>query len=91
MPRPRTVKPRSLRHEALGQAIKEVIRERKLTPDTVAAESGLAVEQLGTFMRGQGNPTYSTLLKLCQGLHIELTDLHGRADKLLAERLNGSA
>jgi transcriptional regulator with XRE-family HTH domain len=89
MPRPRTVEARSLRHAALGQAIASFIRERKLTPDTVARESGLATEQVGIFIRGQGNPTYSTLLRLCIGLHVELTELHARADELLQERLEG--
>jgi transcriptional regulator with XRE-family HTH domain len=88
--RPRTIKARSLRHEALGNAIGAVMREHKLTPIDVAEESGLAVEQVGSFVRGQGNPTYSTLLRLCRGLHVEFTDLHKRADDLLQERLAGN-
>ena len=91
MPRPRTVKARSLRHEALGRAIQSIVRERKLTPDDVEKESGLAAEQIGSFIRGQGNPTYSTLLRLCQGLHVELTELHAKADELLQERLSNDA
>lgn len=91
MPRPRTVKPRSLHHEALGRAIDSVMRDRKLTPGAVAQESGLAIEQIGSFIRGQGNPTYSTLLRLCRGLHMEFTELHAKADELLRERLTGNA
>jgi transcriptional regulator with XRE-family HTH domain len=91
MPRPRTVQPRSLRHAALGQAIESFMHERKLTPNELAQECGLAVEQLGTFTRGRGNPTYSTLLKICDGLRIGVTELHARADTLLTERLDGNA
>jgi transcriptional regulator with XRE-family HTH domain len=88
MPRPRTAKPRSLRHAALGQAIELVIAEdARMTLDTVAAESGLDEKQLGTFIRGQGNPTYSTLLKLCDGLHVSLGTLMLRAEALLDKRL----
>ena len=88
MPRPRTSKPRSLWHAALGQAIESVIREHGLTPDTVSKDSGLAIEQIGSYIRAQGNPTYSTLLKLCIGLHVDLTELQARAQKLLEERLS---
>jgi transcriptional regulator with XRE-family HTH domain len=88
MPRPRTAKPRSLRHAALGQAIELVIAEdAHMTLDTVAAESGLDEKQIGTFIRGQGNPTYSTLLKLCEGLHVSLDELMLSAEELHKKRL----
>jgi DNA-binding phage protein len=88
MPRPRTAKPRSLRHAALGLAIELVIAEdAHMTLDTVAADSGLDEKQLGTFIRGQGNPTYSTLLKLCDGLHMSLGELVLRAEDLYEKRL----
>ena len=88
MPRPRTAKPRSLRHAALGQAIELVIAEdAHMTLDTVAADSGLDEKQIGTFIRGQGNPTYSTLLKLCKGLHMSLGELMLSAEELHERRL----
>lgn len=88
MPRMRTAKPRSLRHAVLGQAIELVMAEDAcMTLDTVAAESGLDEKQIGTFIRGQGNPTYSTLLKLCDGLHVDLGELMRRADGLYEKRL----
>jgi transcriptional regulator with XRE-family HTH domain len=88
MPRPRTAKPRSLRHAALGQAIELVIAEdAHMTLDTVAAESGLDEKQIGTFIRGQGNPTYSTLLKLCEGLRVSPGELMLTAEKLHKKRL----
>ncbi len=88
MPRPRTAKPRSLRHAALGQAIELAMAEdAHMTLDTVAAESGLDEKQVGTFIRGQGNPTYATLLKLCEGLHVSLGELMLSADELHKKRL----
>jgi DNA-binding phage protein len=88
MARPRTAKPRSLQHAALGQAIELVIAEDAcMTLDTVAADSGLDEKQIGTFIRGQGNPTFSTLLKLCDGLHVSPDVLMRRAQDLYRKRL----
>ncbi len=88
MPRPRTAKPRSLSHAALGQAIELVIAEdAHMNLDTVAADSGLDEKQIGTFIRGQGNPTYSTLLKLCEGLHVSPGELMLRAEDLHRKRV----
>jgi DNA-binding phage protein len=89
MPRPRTSKPRSLRHAALGQAIELVIAEdADMTQETVANDSGLDVRQVGSFIRGQGNPTYETLVKLCEGLHVTVGALQVRADELFDKRLH---
>jgi transcriptional regulator with XRE-family HTH domain len=87
MARPRTARPRSLHHAALGQAVELVIAEdADMTLDTVARDSGLDEKQIGTFIRGQGNPTYSTLLKLCDGLHVSLATLTRRAEELHEKR-----
>jgi transcriptional regulator with XRE-family HTH domain len=88
VPRPRTSKPRSLRHAALGQAIELVIAKNAgMTQEAVAFDSGLDVKQVGTYVRGRGNPTYTTLLKLCEGLHVSLGELTSRADDLYDNRL----
>jgi transcriptional regulator with XRE-family HTH domain len=90
MARPRTAQPRSLRHAALGQAIELVMAEDAcMTLDSVAADSDLDEKQIGTFIRGQGNPTYSTLLKLCNGLHVSLAALMARAEELHEKRSRG--
>lgn len=88
MPRPRTAKPRSVRHAALGQAIELVMAEdADMTLDSVARESGLDEKHIGTFIRGQGNPTYETLVKLCEGLHVSPGELLVRADDLYRKRV----
>jgi len=88
MARPRTSKPLSLRHAALGQAIELVIAENaEMTHETVADDANMNVKQVGTFVRGRGNPTYTTLLRLCEGLHLSLGELMVRADELYEKRL----
>jgi transcriptional regulator with XRE-family HTH domain len=57
-----------------------------MTLDTVVADSGLDEKQIGTYIRGQGNPNYSTLLKLCDGLHVSLATLMRRAEELHDKR-----
>lgn len=63
-----------------------IAEDARMTLDTVAADSGLDEKQIGTFIRGQGNPTYSTLLKLCDGLHVSLATLMFRAEELHEKR-----
>ncbi len=55
--------------------------------ESVADDSGLDAKQVGTFVCGRGNPTYETLLKLCEGLHVSLGELMVRADELYEKRL----
>jgi DNA-binding phage protein len=88
VPRPRTAKPRNLELAALGQAIEVRIAEvEDMTQETVAAESGLDQKLVGDYMRGRGNPTYTSLLKLCKGLHIRPAKLTKSAEALLEKRL----
>ncbi len=83
MARPRTVQPRSPRHASLGQAIELIIAESAdIDPATVMRDSGLDEKQIGTYARGQGNPTYTTLLKLCDGLHVSVATLMLCAESL---------
>ncbi|HEX5853925.1 MAG TPA: helix-turn-helix transcriptional regulator [Solirubrobacteraceae bacterium] len=87
MARPRTAQPRSLHHATLGQAIELVMAEdAHMTLDSVARDSDLDEKQIGTFIRGQGNPTFSTLVKLCNGLHVTPAALLVRAEKLQEKR-----
>lgn len=87
MPRPRTATPRSSHHAALGQAITLLMAEDpRMTLDTVVADSGLNEKLIGTYIRGQGNPNYSSLLKLCNGLHVSPVTLMLRAEELYDKR-----
>jgi transcriptional regulator with XRE-family HTH domain len=48
----------------------------------VADASEMDVKQVGSFIRGQGNPTYETLRRLCKGLPVTLGELVTLAEKL---------
>jgi transcriptional regulator with XRE-family HTH domain len=87
MPAQRKSQPRSPAHAALGQAIELLIAEdAQMSQDSVAHESGLNLRQVNDYVRGQGNPTYMTLLRLCAGLHVSLGELMTRADDLRETR-----
>jgi transcriptional regulator with XRE-family HTH domain len=83
MPRQRKSKPRGPDHAALAQAIELLIAEdARMTQETVAEDSGLNIKQINAFVRGQGNPTYVTILKLSRGLHVRPGELVSLADEL---------
>jgi transcriptional regulator with XRE-family HTH domain len=83
MPPRRKSKPLSPDHAALAQAIELLIAEDpQMSQKSVAAEGGLNIRQVNVLTRGQGNPTYETLLRLCEGLHVSPGELMARADAL---------
>jgi DNA-binding phage protein len=87
VPPQRKVKPRSPDHAALGEAIELLIAEDpNKTKQTVADDAGFEMKQLGALMRGTSNPTFSTMLRLSDGLHVRLGVLLTVADGLRDRR-----
>jgi transcriptional regulator with XRE-family HTH domain len=87
MPPQRKSRPRSPYHAALGQAIELLIAENgQMTYETVATEGDLNIKQVGALVRGQGNPTYTTILRLCRGLHVRPGQLLLLAEELQEKR-----
>ena len=83
MPPKRRSKPRSEDHAALAQAIELLMaKDAGMTQETVAEDSGMSVKQVSEFVRGQGNPTYTTLLRLSRGLHVSPSELMSLVDEL---------
>jgi len=83
MPPKRKSKPLSPDHAALAQAIELLIAEDpQLSRKSVAVDGGLNIRQVSTFTRGQGNPTYETLLRLCKGLHVRPSELMTLTDEI---------
>jgi transcriptional regulator with XRE-family HTH domain len=83
MPPRRRSEPRSDDHAALAQAIELLIAEDvRMTQETVAEDSGMNIKQINELVRGQGNPTYKTLLRLSRGLHVSLSELMSLVDEL---------
>jgi DNA-binding phage protein len=80
---PRRSPPRSKDHAALAQAIKLRIAEcSEMTQWSVAQNCELSFEQVNAFARAQGNPTFETLLKLCEGLEMTLGELMTSMDTM---------
>jgi|HubBroStandDraft_6_1064221.scaffolds.fasta_scaffold918537_3 transcriptional regulator with XRE-family HTH domain len=87
MPPERKAPPRSPTHAALGQAIEVLVAENaEIDKDTVCRRSGLDEKQLGGLMRGTSNPTFETLLRLCEGLGVRIGVLMTKADELEDKR-----
>jgi transcriptional regulator with XRE-family HTH domain len=84
VPPPRISKPISADHAALGGAIEAVMKEKGLKQDALAAATGMDIKQLGSYVRGQGNPTYTTVLRISRGLGVEPGRLLTIADRLRA-------
>jgi transcriptional regulator with XRE-family HTH domain len=83
MPPKRKSLPRSPELAALGQAIeRRIAEETEMSRDSVAQESGMDVRRVGDYVRGQRNPRYTTLLRLCKGLDLSLGELMTRVDTL---------
>jgi transcriptional regulator with XRE-family HTH domain len=83
MPPRRRSSPRSPRHAALAQAIELLIAEDDaMTQESVAEDAELNIRQVNALVRGQGNPTYTTILKLSRGLHIRPGRLMELVDEL---------
>jgi transcriptional regulator with XRE-family HTH domain len=86
VPRPRLAKPTSAEHAALGRAIEALLRERAMKPEDLAAATSMDIKQLGSYLRGQGNPTYATILRISRGLGVAAGTLVAMADELDAQR-----
>ena len=90
MPPKRRSEPRSDDHAALAHAIELLIaQDVGMTQETVADGSGMNVRQISELVRGQGNPTYTTLLKLSRGLGVSPGRLMSLADDLREQAARG--
>jgi len=56
-----------------------------MTQEEVAFASGIEGKQLGSYVRGAGNPTLATLLKLSDGLNVSFAELAVQAAMLQTE------
>lgn len=81
MPRPRRSQPLSAEHAALGTAVVELRREAGLTQETLAERSDLHLTHVGGIERGVRNPSYSSLVKLANGLGVSVGVLTTLAEK----------
>lgn len=82
MPPRRQVKPRSPDHAALGQAVEELRREAKLTQEDLADRMNTESSTVGKLERGVANPTLVSLLRVAQGLDVELSEVFARFERI---------
>jgi transcriptional regulator with XRE-family HTH domain len=82
MPPHRRAKSRSPDHDALGRAVEEIRREHNLTQEELADRMNSEFPPIGRLERGVSNPTFSSLLRLADGLGVTLGELVGRFEQI---------
>lgn len=73
------------RSQAFGETIRRLRAERKLTVRALAANAGIAYSTVSKVENGLMSPTYDSILRLANGLGVELETLFGRT----AEHVEG--
>ena len=81
MPPRRKSTPRSPLHRALGEAIEELREEAALTHEQLAERLEMPFQRISELERGLANPTFLTLLRVADGLEIELSELAIRFER----------
>lgn len=82
MPPRRRSKPRSPEHAALGEAIRRLRLEAKLSQEQLAERAGTDLTQVGGIERGVRNPSYTTLLRLADALETSVGEIATFADEI---------
>ena len=68
---------------ALGKAIEDRIAEQPgMTRESVRDRCGIDVRRIGGYIRGEHNPSYTTMQRLAQGLGLSLRDFAARVEAL---------
>jgi transcriptional regulator with XRE-family HTH domain len=85
VPPQRRSKPRSPEHAALGDAVRSLRLEAKLSQEQLAEGAKTDLTQVGGIERGVRNPSYTTLLRLAGALETSVGKLTTLADELRAK------
>lgn len=64
----------SAAHKRLGQRIKELRKERKMSQEDLAFNVGVDRSYMGFVERGERNPTFDKLVKIANALKISLSE-----------------
>jgi len=65
----------SAAHVAFGATIRKLRLERGLSQEGLAAEARLHRTYLGGIERGERNPSFSNILRLCEALEVKFSEL----------------
>lgn len=82
VPPHRRSKPRSVAHQALGEAIEELRDEAQMTHEELADRLDVSFQRISELERGVANPTFATLLRLTEGLDVNLSELAARMERI---------
>lgn len=82
MPPQRRSKPRSPEHAALGEAVRRLRTEARLSQEQLAERASTDLTQVGGIERGVRNPSYTTLVRLAAALEVTVGELTTLADQL---------
>jgi transcriptional regulator with XRE-family HTH domain len=82
VPPRRRSKPRSNFHQALGEAIEALREEDELTLEGLAEQAAMRFQLVSDLERGVTDAKMSTLLRICDGFEIELSELTKRAEEI---------
>jgi len=86
VPPRRRSKPRSSTHKALGEAIEELRDEAGLTHEELADRLEMSFQRISELERGVANPTLATLIRVTDGLDVELSELAARMERIRGSR-----
>ena len=59
----------------ISENLRQIRKEKKLSLDSMAEQTGVRKSMLGQIERGESSPTVATLWKIATGLHISFTAL----------------
>jgi len=68
--------------ELLGERIKEIRKQRGMTLQNLADETGLSIAFISKVERGLTSPTFSALMAICKGLGVDLASLAQPSEEL---------
>lgn len=75
------MRPISAAHRALGDAIRALRRERRLSQEALGLEASLDRSYMGQVERGEKNLGFSNLLKIAQALKLPPSELLREAER----------
>jgi transcriptional regulator with XRE-family HTH domain len=79
------IRVRSPEHIALGRAMREARARRGYSQEDAAFRADLHRNQWGALERGEGNPTFASLLRIVTGLGLPLSEVAALYERHIAE------
>jgi transcriptional regulator with XRE-family HTH domain len=70
----------------MGNKLRDIRKEKKMTQEDVADKAGIAVSQVGRIERGKLNPSISTIFVIALALDVEPKDLFDFAESFVKKK-----